>query len=134
MMSKNIFIALLALTVSTAAYSQAGSVRIEQPPLIAELLLKHITYNEANPGMNGYRIRIYRDNSGGARQRSEGVATAFTEAFPDVPAYRGYDNPYFKVSVGDFRSKDDAIKVFARIKRSYPNAYLVPERINLPPL
>jgi hypothetical protein len=36
--------------------------------------------------------------------------------------------------VGDFRNKDEAMRFFLHIKRSYPNAYVVAEEINLPPL
>jgi len=130
-----IFAILFFVAAASAAHAQGvGTIRVEQSPLIDELLRKHVAYNVRHPKIDGYRIRIYRDNSGNARARSEAAITSFTELFPEIPAYRGYDNPYFKVSVGDFRNKDEAMRFFARIKRSYPNAYIVAEEINLPPL
>ncbi len=132
---KKIFTIALFICVAIAAQAQAtGTIRVEQQPLIEELLRKHIAYNSRHPQIDGYRIRIFRDNSGNARNRSETTANSFSDQFPEVPVYRSYDNPYFKVSVGDFRNKDEAMKVFTRIKRSYPNAYIVAEEINLPPL
>lgn len=132
---KKIFTILFFAATAAAAHAQGvGVIRVEQSPLISELLHKHIAHNLRQPKIDGYRIRIYRDNSSNARARSEATTTAFTEQFPEIPAYRGYDNPYFKVSVGDFRNKDEAMRFFLHIKRSYPNAYIVAEEINLPPL
>ena len=34
----------------------------------------------------------------------------FSEIHPGIPVYRVYENPYFKVTVGDFRTKSDAIR------------------------
>jgi len=111
-----------------------GTIHVEQQPLVAELLRKHVAYNTLHPKIDGYRIRIYRDNSNNARARSETIANSFNEYFRDISVYRDYDNPYFKVSVGDFRNKDEAMKFFIRVKVRYPNAYIVAEEINFPPL
>jgi len=132
---KKIFTVALFICAAAAAQAQTlGTIHVEQHPQVEELLRKHVAYNSRNPKIDGYRIRIYRDNSSNARGRSETIETSFNQRFPEIPTYRGYDNPYFKVSVGDFRSKDEAMKFFARIKRSYPNAYIVAEEINFPPL
>ena len=132
---KTIFTAALLLCATMAAQAQApGTIHVEQHPLIEALLRKHVAYNTRNPKIEGYRIRIFRDNGSTARGRMEATITSFSKQFPDIPAYDGYDNPYFKVSVGDFRNKDEAMKVFIRIKRSYPNAYIVAEDINFPAL
>ena len=49
-----------------------------------------------------------------------------------MSVYRGYENPYFKVSVGDFRTKEDARKFLNSIKGSYPSGFIVREKINNP--
>lgn len=132
---KKIFTAAIFTCAAAAAQAQMqGVVHIEESALIAELRRKHVAYNARNPRIDGYRIRIFRDNSNNARARSEAVVSSFNEQFRSIPAYRDYDNPYFKVSVGDFRNKDEAMKFFIQIKRRYPNAYIVAEEINLPPL
>jgi len=118
----------------TAQAQTVGVIRIERNPLVEELLRKHVDYNARHPQIDGFRIRIFRDNGSGARDRSSTVKANFANQFPSIPSYLGYDNPYFKVSVGDFRSKDEAMRFFMQIKRTYPNAYIVAESINLPPL
>ncbi len=75
----------------------------------------------------GYRIRIFFDNKQNARVVSEQISAAFSEQYPSIPVYREHANPYFKVSVGNFRTKSDAMKFLNEIKDVYPSAFLVRE-------
>ncbi len=74
-----------------------------------------------------YRIRIFFDNSRDARTVSSRMVEDFGTRYPGVPVYNQYANPYFKVTVGDFRSKSDAMKFMNAVKRDYPSAFLVKE-------
>lgn len=82
----------------------------------------------------GYRIRIFFDNSQDARVRSSEVASEFTHTFPSIRVYRNYTNPYFKVTVGDFRTKSDALKFKKTLEGLYPAMFVVKEYINYPAL
>ena len=75
----------------------------------------------------GYRLRIYFDNSQDARAVSEQIADTFRVHYPEVPVFRIYDNPYFKVTVGEFRSKSDAMRFLEAIRPEYPAVFLVRE-------
>jgi hypothetical protein len=133
-MRKMVIIVAFVAVADAAAAQIPGKVNVKSHPAIEQLVQKHISYNAQHPRIEGYRIRIYRDNSGSARQRSQDILERFAVQYPDIPAYMGYDNPYFKVSVGDFRTKDDALKFYIQIKRRYSTAYIVQEDINLPAL
>ena len=84
---------------------------------------------EKNKGRRaqGYRVRIYFDNSQNARTISEQIVDTFKVHYPGVPVFRIYDNPYFKVTVGEFRSKSDAMRFLEAIRREYPTVFLVKE-------
>jgi hypothetical protein len=84
--------------------------------------------------MNGYRIRIYFDLGQKARQKSEEVMKTFMEKYPGIKVYQTYNTPYWKISVGDFRTHDSALKLYNSLLREYPKAFIVPEWINFPPL
>ena len=75
----------------------------------------------------GYRVRIYFDNSQNARTVSEQIVDTFKVHHPDVPVFRIYDNPYFKVTVGEFRTKSDAMRFLEAIRPEYPTVFLVKE-------
>jgi hypothetical protein len=81
---------------------------------------------------NGYRIRLFFDNKQTARVESEELEKAFKEQFPQIPTYRSYTNPFFKVVVGDYRTKSDAIKELKNILPYYPKAIVVKESIYFP--
>ena len=41
-------------------------------------------------------------------------------------------NPYFKVTVGDFRTRSEAVKLLERIRGAFPSAFVVKENIEFP--
>lgn len=89
-------------------------------------------YIAENPSRNVsvFRLRIFFDNKRDARAVSEQVMSEFQEIYPSVPVFRGYSNPYFKVTVGNFRSKSEAMKFLNEIKSQYPSVFLVKEVIS----
>lgn len=109
--------------------TREGKVVIDQTDAVAKAMSSHIARN-ASRSKTGYRIRIFFDNKQDARVKSEKVAASFKAQHPGVAVYRAYENPYFKVTVGDFRSKEDARKFLNSIKGSYPSGFIVRERIN----
>lgn len=88
--------------------------------------------NNASKKLSGYRIRVYFDNGQSARTRSESIARSISNAFPGIGVYRTFESPNFKVSVGDFRTKDEALKVYHSLKATYPTAIILRETINYP--
>ena len=89
-------------------------------------------YIAKNPSRNVsvFRLRIFFDNKRDARAVSEQVMSEFQEMYPSVPVFRGYSNPYFKVTVGNFRSKSEAMKFLNEIKSQYHSVFLVKEVIS----
>lgn len=88
--------------------------------------------NNASKKLSGYRIRVYFDNGQSARARSESIARSISNAFPGIGVYRTFESPNFKVCVGDFRTKDEALKVYHSLKATYPTAIILKETINYP--
>ena len=109
----------------------AADVRIHQSGLIRSSLENHIAEN-AGRTIEGYRIRIFFDNRQSARADSEEMEKKFSSAHPDIPVYRSYVNPYFKVTVGDFRTKSEAMMLLRSIVGEFPTAFVVKENISFP--
>lgn len=112
------------------ANGKAGVV-IRQSQMVEESMRTHVIDNRTRP-ITGYRIRIFFDNSQNARKNSASTLDAFLSSFRGIPAYRSYANPYFKVTVGDYRTKAEAMANLANIKKSFPSAFIVKEKINYP--
>ncbi len=111
-----------------------GKVSINQDPQIERVFNLDILQSARQPGMHGFRIRIYFDLGQKSRKQSEDVAAGFMTNYPGIAVYRSYVSPYYKVSVGDFRTKDNALKLYHQLLEDYPKAFIIPEWVNFPPL
>ena len=110
-----------------------GIVSLQQSADLMNAFREQV-YKNRHRRINGYRIRIYSGNSQDARRRSEEIAAGFAAAHPGVPVYKSYSNPFFKVTVGDFRTRDEALRFAESIAGRYQSAFLVREPINYPSL
>ena len=150
---KRILLILALLTVSMAASAQldsltrasmdttlvgrdimslvGGKVKVSQTSAVRSALDNYIRSNSGKK-IQGYRIRVFYDNSPQARTRSESVAAYVRSQFPDNGVYRTFEAPNYKVTVGDFRSKEEALKIYMALKGLYPTAYIIKESINYP--
>jgi predicted RNase H-like nuclease len=85
--------------------------------------------NLKSAGTPGWRVRVFRENSKSARQKSLELVQQLRIICPDIPVYWNYESPYFKVSVGDFRTKEEAIRFLQKNKEQIPSAFVVSEAI-----
>ncbi len=109
-----------------------GTIIIEHSEEIGQLLNQHIYLNKKNTTIPGYRIKIYADNNKNAREESLEAQSNFLDIFPDIPTYRSYVAPYFRVYVGNFRTKTEALKKLKDIKNEFDDVYIVSAQIDLP--
>jgi len=115
----------------TGYKKQAGNMAINQDPAIDTLINRHILNNSRYNGLEGFRIQIYSSSARNAREESARVRAEFISIFPDIPSYSRFDAPgYYKIRAGDFRTKTDGTKYLLMVRRSFPDAYLVPDIIN----
>ena len=108
-----------------------ADVEIYQSQEVASALRTQVESNSKRQ-ISGYRVRIFFDNKQSARVESEEILKRFEAVYHDVKAYRTYANPYFKVTVGDFRTKSEAMALLSRIKSAFPSAFVVKENISYP--
>ena len=108
-------------------------VELGQSLTVRTAMAQHVRLNHERK-IPGYRIRIFFDNRQNARAESERIEKEFRFLFPEMQTYRSYANPYFKVTVGDFRTRSEAMSRLAKIKNIYPAAFLVKEDISYPPV
>ncbi|MDR2064579.1 MAG: SPOR domain-containing protein [Prevotellaceae bacterium] len=115
--------------------SPQGKIKINQSEDIGEVLLRHSIENFKTQKITGYRICIFRDNRQNSRATALQTKLTFKYAYPDIPVYIEYKNPYFYVYAGDFRTKEQAEKFKRKINAAYPKSWLSNEiKINLPSL
>src|SRR5690606_6975154 len=84
-------------------------------------------YNK-NKTVDGYRIQLF---SGRSREEAMKISMEFREKYPTVNAHLNYQQPNFKVRVGDFPSRLDASRFFENIKSEYPTSFIINVRLNI---
>lgn len=102
--------------LSTPDPSYGSRVEVEEHDGAASAV-RSMEGRRAPEKVRGYRVRIYFDNVQHARSQAESVMARFREIYPDIPAYMDYDNiPYFKVTVGNCLTMEEAIILWGRIR------------------
>jgi hypothetical protein len=96
-----------------------------------ELNMKMDTISRKNQNLRfaeGFRIQVY---SGPSREEANKARDKVLDIFPDVDVYLPYRSPVFRLLVGDYTDRLEANNAYVRLKRDFPNAILVPARINI---
>lgn len=79
-----------------------------------------------NPGtiieMQGFRVQIYFGNE---RNKALELKSRFLKENPQLNAYLIYEQPNFKVRVGDFAKHDDAYQFSRKITNMYGVSFVV---------
>ena len=120
LVGKDVFLLMPSKTMGDDA-----DVMVNQTEAVKDAMRRQVVDN-AERTLSGYRVRIFFDNKQTARVESEETLKRFESLYHDVVAYRTYANPYFKVTVGDFRTRSEAVKLLERIKEEAP--HLLPEK------
>jgi len=108
---------------------QGGKVVLHQDSYLKTAFESYVKSN-AERSKTGYRIMVFTSNAQIARGESESVVSQLNSMYPGLGVYRTYANPFFKVTVGDFRLKSDALKLYNEILGRYPRAKIVKDKIN----
>ena len=106
-------------------------ITLDQTSQVREALQNYVMNNAEKP-IPGYRIRVFYDNGPQARDKSESIEQLLKAQFPGVMVYRSFESPNYKVSIGDFRTKDEALRIYNALKGTYPTAFIIKESINYP--
>ncbi len=109
-------------------------LQITQDPGLAKMVEWHIRKNEATRGINGFRVEIFFSSALNARQQAQQIRTNVLRDYPGVSVYLLYVSPDFKVRLGDFRTRNEALELMHRVSGQFPKAFVVRDLIEFPNL
>lgn len=108
-----------------------SSVTITKDVRVDELIKKQKELNQQKQTIPGYRIQIY---FGANRPKAAEIKIDFNSKHADVASYITYQQPNFKIRVGDFRTRLEAQKFLKVIEGQYATSFIVQDEIKLPAL
>ncbi len=114
-----------AQTNDTSRLNEFESIIIDHSN-INGLINSHKKIIKRSPFTEGYRIQIFNGNS---REEAMKVKSEFYNKFPSIRCYTIYQQPYYKVRVGDYPNPESARNDLKLLGRYFPSSFLVPEKI-----
>lgn len=76
----------------------------------------------------GFRIQVY---VGTQRQEVDATKLLIAQNFPELSPYLSYNQPTYKLKVGDFMRRMDAEWYYASIRRLIESAQLQPDKVDI---
>ena len=113
-------------TITT--YHNDSSFVFTRDNRLDELIARQKDINSLKNTITGYRIQIY---FGGVRQKAAEAKIDFTKKHTDLAAYLTYSAPNFKVRVGDFRTRLEAMRFMKTIEGQYTTTFIVPDEVKM---
>ena len=119
--------------ISVCCFSQnEGYVIIEQDYRVEQLIQRQREIHVADSTIDGYRIQIFMESGNDAVEHANMVIEEFKLKYTDLQIYLVFGQPYYRLRVGDFRTRLEAEKIFQTLSKDYKKAFITSDRIQLP--
>ena len=112
--------------------AQNDTIQLDQSISIYEqgllpLIKKYNNILKERGGVNGWRVQLkFKAKEAEIIQ----LKLKFIKLYPDIPIFLEYHEPYYRIRVGNCRTKLEALKIKNKIIKDFPGSYPVPEIIN----
>lgn len=77
---------------------------------------------------HGFRVQIYNGNN---RNEAQQRKIDFIRRYPNVRSYMSYIAPSYRVKVGDFRTRAEAMRFYQQITGYYTPCMVVPDIVEI---
>ena len=133
-MKNRFWVLVIICLLSTTCVAQKGYLILRQDPRIDQLIMKQREIHVNDSTIDGYRVQIFMELGNEALPHADSLKAVFEERYPDIPIYLIYGQPYFRLRVGDFRTRLEAENMYQRLKKDFKQAFVTADRIELPAL
>jgi septal ring-binding cell division protein DamX len=83
--------------------------------------------NLSKNSIDGFTIQVYS----GKREEALNAKKTLTNAFPELVSEVHFTEPIFRVKVGKYFTRIDAQEDYSEVKRYFPAAIIIPEKISI---
>ncbi|ULQ56624.1 SPOR domain-containing protein [Flavihumibacter rivuli] len=129
-------LSLVLLLLVKAGFGQSDSLVVYKDPRIDQLVRKQAEINEfttreARRNVSGFRIQVINTTD---RNAAISAKTRVYKLFPELKAYLMYQSPYFRLRVGNFKTRKEAEEYQRQLAREFKNnVYIVNDVIEVDP-
>ena len=113
--------------------SESGVVHFHQDKRIEQLFLDRQALGNGED-INGYRVQVFSSNiQQTGKSEAFRIKALVEEKFPKKGVYESYSSPFWKVRVGDCRTREEAQELLTELTKNFPSMrheiYIVPDKI-----
>ena len=123
---------LIALALLAVCGVLQAQVRVVGDVAVEQMVAKHVELNNKSKTIPGYRVQIASFSGTSSKANAFDLRDRFSADFPEVQVYIVFDEPNFKVKVGDFRTRLEAYAFLQKIKEFY-KGYITKDNISPEP-
>ena len=118
----------MALGAILLPSSLKAQTKIVGDVTVTQMVERHIELNQRVKTIPGYRVQIASFSGANSKTSAFNLREQFMTDYPTVVAYIVFDEPNFKVKVGDFRTRLEAYAFLQQIKEVY-KGYIIRDNI-----
>lgn len=122
------FIIIISVLISVTAAAQNDNVTFHQDRQISELTDLYKVYNKKNDVTDGYRIQLLFSND---RQEAYNSKAKLYKDLPGEKCYVEYEQPYYKLRLGDYTTRMEAYDKLRTVITKYPGAFVVRAKVKI---
>ena len=128
------FILCTSVFYSTVCFAQDTTMvcnkyaQVKEDVEITNLVTKYDEYNRKKEFTDGYRIQITYTDVRSDAYKSKGQ---MYKDFPDLKSYVEYEEPSYKLRLGDFKTRLEATFFLQQVTPLYPGAFIVKDKIRI---
>lgn len=121
-----LFISILLLVHAPAEAQKTGKLEVTFASQALDTLMRqNVRSNESLPTVDGYRIQIYSGSGIASKAEAMAAQTRFETLYPSERAYVIYSAPFWRVRVGNYRFRSEAMKLLSSLRSTFPGSYMV---------
>jgi len=126
-MKKILFLTLMfpifVFSQSDTTFNTKGEIISINQKGVDKLVSKYKQILKKTGGVEGWRIQLIFK---GQKEEILPYQIKFTNLYPEIPVQITFDSPNYKLTVGNFRTRNKALKIKHQISKNFPGAYPVP--------
>ncbi len=126
-MKKCLTFLLVCISLKVWPQFDTGTVIVHKDPRLALLVKKQAQINEETTrnnrrSMPGFRIQIINTAD---RSKAIDAKSRVYQLYPELKAYLQYQSPYYRLKVGNFKTRQEAEEYLRSLGRDFPNTVFI---------
>jgi len=119
--SKVVFVFIFTTFYCVVIQAQTSKNNTNTEDKVAHLIVEKRKINQSLVSKERYKIQIFSGES----EKAKKTVIQFKQEFKEIDATIVFNTPNYKVWVGNFKSRMEAERNFAEIKKKYKNTLLI---------